>query len=103
LYNAAWYAWKIGNKVEAEKMSVEAMRVRKKVLGPDHKDTFWSIVMVMVGGVYDLRGRWDVAEELDVQVMEARKKKVGADHPHTLTSMNNLTFTWKERVWIQKL
>lgn len=26
---------------------------------------------------------------------ETRKKKLGADHPETLTSMNNLAFTWK--------
>jgi hypothetical protein len=27
--------------------------------------------------------------------METRKTKLGADHPSTLTSMNNLAFTWK--------
>jgi hypothetical protein len=27
--------------------------------------------------------------------MEMSKKKLGADHPSTLTSMNNLAFTWK--------
>ncbi|KAM7211335.1 hypothetical protein V8F06_013291 [Rhypophila decipiens] len=27
--------------------------------------------------------------------METRKTKLGADHPDTLTSMNNLAFTWK--------
>ena len=39
--------------------------------------------------------RWDAAEELFVQVMETSKKKLGADHPSTLTSINNLAFTWK--------
>jgi hypothetical protein len=29
--------------------------------------------------------------------MEARKKKLGGDHPDTLTSMNNLAFTWKSQ------
>lgn len=29
--------------------------------------------------------------------MERSKKKLGADHPDTLTSMNNLAFTWKEQ------
>ncbi|KAK3898497.1 hypothetical protein C8A05DRAFT_18935, partial [Staphylotrichum tortipilum] len=32
---------------------------------------------------------------LEVQVMETSKTKLGADHPHTLTSMNNLAFTWE--------
>jgi hypothetical protein len=27
--------------------------------------------------------------------METSKKKLGADHPSTLTTMNNLAFTWK--------
>ena len=45
--------------------------------------TFWN------------QGRWDAAEDLFVQVMETSKKKLGADHPSTLTSMNNLAFTWK--------
>ncbi|OAG09767.1 uncharacterized protein CC84DRAFT_1160850, partial [Paraphaeosphaeria sporulosa] len=27
--------------------------------------------------------------------METSKTKLGADHPETLTSMNNLAFTWK--------
>jgi hypothetical protein len=30
-------------------------------------------------------------------VIETRKKKLGADHPDTLTSMNNLAFTWKSQ------
>jgi hypothetical protein len=30
-----------------------------------------------------------------VQVMETCKTKLGADHPSTLTTMNNLAFTWK--------
>jgi hypothetical protein len=28
-------------------------------------------------------------------VIKTSKKKLGADHPDTLTSMNNLAFTWK--------
>ncbi|KAK0712753.1 hypothetical protein B0T26DRAFT_651449 [Lasiosphaeria miniovina] len=45
--------------------------------------TFWN------------QGRWEEAEKLEVQVMETSKTKLGADHPSTLTSMNNLAFTWK--------
>jgi Tetratricopeptide repeat len=31
-----------------------------------------------------------------VQVMETRRRVLGPEHPDTLTSMNNLAFTWKE-------
>ena len=30
-----------------------------------------------------------------MQVIETRKKKLGANHLDTLTSINNLAFTWK--------
>jgi hypothetical protein len=92
LYKAAWYALMMGNGVEAEKMSVATMKVRKRILGGEDEDTLDSIAMV--GLAYKLRGRWDAAEELEVQVMETRKKKLGADHPDTLTSMSNLASTY---------
>jgi hypothetical protein len=41
------------------------------------------------------QGRWDDAEKLQVQVMETFTTMFGADHPYTLTSMNNLAFTWR--------
>jgi hypothetical protein len=83
----------MGKDVEAEKMSVQAIKVRKKILGREHNDTLSS--MAMVGLAYKLRGQWDAAKELEVQVMEMSKKKLGADHLDTLTSINNLAFTWK--------
>lgn len=43
--------------------------------------TFWN------------QGRWKGAEELEAQVMETRKR----EHSDTLTSMNNLVFTFKSR------
>ena len=49
----------------------------------------------MMGLACSLNGRWSDAEKLEVQVMETRKMKLGVDHPSTLTSMNNLAFTWK--------
>ncbi|KAH7418767.1 hypothetical protein BKA64DRAFT_590888 [Cadophora sp. MPI-SDFR-AT-0126] len=98
LYKAAWYAWMIGNGVEAETMSVQAMKVRKKILGNEHKYTLSG--MAMVGLAYKLNGRWGAAEELEVQVMETRKTKLGVDHPSTLTIMANLASTfWNQGRW----
>ncbi|PSN58826.1 putative kinesin [Corynespora cassiicola Philippines] len=106
MYRAAWYAEQIGDMANAEALAVQSMKVRKKVLGPDHEDTLWSIAMVAdaysLGGrmanlasTYRNQGRWDDAEKLFVQVMKTRKTKLGDDHPDTLASMNNLAFTWK--------
>jgi hypothetical protein len=95
LYKAAWYMWEMGNGVEAETMSVQAMKVRKKILGDEHEYTLSG--MAMVGLAYKLNGRWDAAEKLEVQVMETSKTKLGVDHPDTLTSMANLASTYRNQ------
>ena len=95
LYNAAWYAWRRGNVADAEKMSIKAMKVRKKIFGQEHKETLSS--MGMVGLVYNLGGRWKEAEELGVQVMETRKRVLGAKHLDTLISMANLASTYRNQ------
>lgn len=39
MYKAAWYTERTGNGADAEQMSVQAMKARKKVLGVKHEDT----------------------------------------------------------------
>jgi Tetratricopeptide repeat/Heterokaryon incompatibility protein (HET) len=43
------------------------------------------------------QGRWKEAEELDVQVVETFKRVLDAEHPSTLTSMGNLTSTYRNQ------
>lgn len=43
-------------------MSVQAMKVRKRILGQEHSDTLDSIAIV--GLVYKFRGKYDAAEPL---------------------------------------
>ncbi|PMD13580.1 TPR-like protein [Hyaloscypha hepaticicola] len=88
LYKAAWYAWRVGKGVEAEKMSVQAMKVRKRILGQEHSDTLDSIAIV--GLVYKFRGKYDAAEPLYKETLQLTEKVLGKEHPDTLTSMNNL-------------
>ena len=92
LFKAAWYALRMEKGIEAEKMSIEAMKVRQRILNREHNDTLES--MAMVGLAYKIRGRWDAAEELEVQVMEIRKEKLGEDHLDTLRSIGNLASTY---------
>jgi Tetratricopeptide repeat len=51
--------------------------------------------MANLASTYRNQGRWKEAEKLEAQVMEMRKRVLGEEHPDTLTSMNNLAFTWK--------
>ena len=90
LYKAASYAWRVGKGAEAEMMSVQAMTIRKRILGQEYSDTLDSIAMV--GLVYKLRGKYDAAEPLYRETLELTEKVLGKEHPDTLTSMNNLAF-----------
>lgn len=85
LYKTAWYLWRMGKGVDAERLALQSMNVRTRVLGQEHDETLNS--MGMLGLVYNLRDRLDAAAELQVQVMETWKRKLGTDHPSTLHSI----------------
>jgi hypothetical protein len=93
-YRAAWHALRMGKGMEAEDLSVQAMKARKKLFDKEHEDVVLSKEMVV--SAYSLRGRWEVAEQLQLQVMESRKRKLGEDHPDMLTSMANLALTYRK-------
>ena len=69
-------------------MAVKAMKLRKKLLGQEDKETLRS--MSQIGLVYKMAGRLKEAEELEVQVMETFQRVFGQKDLDTLTSMNNL-------------
>ena len=50
----------------------------------------WKYAMVLY-----VDGRYNEAEEPFMRAMETRKRVLGEEHPDTLTSMNNLAWTWK--------
>ncbi|KAL2197093.1 hypothetical protein P885DRAFT_68976 [Corynascus similis CBS 632.67] len=95
-----------GQWKDAERLQLEAVKIREEVLGAEHPDTLTS--MANLASTYwnqgrweeaeklDIQGRWEEAEKLDIQVMETRKTKLGPDHPNTLTSMYNLAHVWKD-------
>ncbi|EED22761.1 kinesin, putative [Talaromyces stipitatus ATCC 10500] len=95
LHKAAWYDWQSGNGAAGEQLSIRAMNIRKKLLGPEHEDTLSS--MEIVGLIYMLKGQGEKAEQLFMRVMGKRKEVLGVEHPETLTSMANLASTY----WIQ--
>ncbi|QYS99511.1 hypothetical protein H0G86_006637 [Trichoderma simmonsii] len=89
-----------GKWSQAEMLHTEAIKIRRELLGADHRDTLNSMHNLALTYMY--QGRWKEAEDLNVEVMETRKMKLGADHLHTLNSMINLASTylpqgrWKE-------
>ncbi|PVH70498.1 TPR-like protein [Cadophora sp. DSE1049] len=95
LYKAASYALSIGKWVEAETMSVQAMKVRKKILGNEHNDTLDG--MAIVGLAYELKGKYKAAEPLYVETLRLRKKVLGQKHPSTLASMSDLAVLFQKQ------
>jgi hypothetical protein len=81
-------------------MSIKSIKVRKKQLSQDNKDTLSSQAMVAL--VYNLGGRQKKAEELEVQVIETKKRVLGLEHPNTLASMANLVATYSMQGQWQK-
>jgi tetratricopeptide (TPR) repeat protein len=81
-----------GNWDNVEQMELQAMNMRKKVLGAEHPYTLVSIGNL--ANAYCSQGRWKEAEQLQVQVMNMRKKVLGAEHPDTLISMAHLATTY---------
>ncbi|KJZ69219.1 hypothetical protein HIM_11398 [Hirsutella minnesotensis 3608] len=90
---------------EAEKHWVDAVDIRKRVLGEEHPDTLSS--MAWLASTYSSQGRWKEAEEVQLRAMETSKRLLGEEHPNTLSSMARLASTyssqgrWKEAEELQ--
>ncbi|KAF0206500.1 MAG: peptidase-like protein, partial [bacterium] len=80
---------------KAEPLFIQALDIRKKVLGDNHPDTALSINNLAV--LYDRKGDYAKAELLYIQNLDIRKKVLGDNHPDTATSINNLAFLYSKK------
>ena len=88
-----WVYSKARRWKEAEKLQLQVMNGRLKILGPGHPDTLSA--MGSLAKIYWNQGLLKEAEELGVQVRGARFRMLGAEHPDTLWAMANLAATYK--------
>jgi tetratricopeptide (TPR) repeat protein len=80
---------------EAEKLEVDVMETRARVLGAEHPETLVS--MMNLASTYSSMGWLKKALDLEAKVVEARRRVLGAEHPETLLSMGNLAATyWRQ-------
>ncbi len=92
--------WEQGHWKEAEKLELQEIEIRKKVLGPEHQDTMKCIDGL--AATYLDQGRYNEAEELLMQILPIQTKILGLEHPETLFSTARLASTyfnqgrWKE-------
>jgi tetratricopeptide (TPR) repeat protein len=88
LNNTGWYALRQGLFGQAESMVLEAVRIRKKILGSDEPSTLLSLNL-LASVLADL-GKYSEAESMHRQNLATREKVFSLDHPDTLMTMNNL-------------
>ena len=84
-----------GDLNNAEKLGIQVVDMRKKLLGAEHPDTLIS--MENLASTYWDQGRWNEAEKHVVQVINMRKKLLGAEHLHTIISMANLASIYRNQ------
>ena len=78
----------MGEYAKAEPLYQEALRIRQKVLGPEHSDTAASLNNL--ASLYWAMGEYVKAEPLLKEALRIRQKVFGSGHPDTAQSLNNL-------------
>jgi tetratricopeptide (TPR) repeat protein len=94
-----WWMWSCVGRVlqqegkwkEAEKLFLQVIEARRRVIGAEHPDTLRAVGNL--AATYRKQGRKEEAEELQVMVLKARRRVLGEEHPDTLFAMAYLAYT----------
>ena len=82
---------KTGDSAGAERHLAEALAIRRRVLGSEHKDV--AVTLVELGRIYADQGAVDQAEPLFREALAIRRRVLGEEHSETATSMSDLALT----------
>ena len=77
-----------GDLSDAAQMLGEALAMRRRLLGREHRDV--AVTLVELGRVYSDRGNNERAEPLFREALQIRRKVLGEEHQETATSLNDL-------------
>ena len=84
----------LGNYNVAEKLYLEALQIRKSILGDLSID--YSKTINNLGILYKLIGDYKLAESLYKHSLEIKKETLGIENPAYAESLNNLAILYKE-------
>jgi tetratricopeptide (TPR) repeat protein len=84
-----------GRYSEAELLYVQALEMRKRLLGEDHSDVANSLNNLAL--LYRTQGRYSEAEPLSLQALEMDKHLVGEEHPDVAIGLNNLASLYQSQ------
>ncbi len=77
-----------GDYIAAERIVLEALAMRRRLLGPDHADI--AVTLEVLSRIYTLHGNNKRAEPLLREALQIRRKVLGEEHSETATSLNDL-------------
>ncbi len=109
LNNLALLYYSQGRYTEAEPLFIQALDLRKRLLGESHPDVATSLNNLAL--LYYSQGRYTEAEPLFIQALDLSKRLLGESHPDVANSLNNLAslyesqgrYTEAEPLYIQAL
>ena len=84
---------KLGKYTEAQKLQMQVLDARNRILGVEHPETLRA--MGNIAATYVKLGKYTEAEKLQMQVLDARNRILGEEHPHTILAMTNLAITYR--------
>ncbi|NEO97585.1 MAG: tetratricopeptide repeat protein [Symploca sp. SIO2E9] len=93
LNNLANLYQSLGRYEQAEPLYLQALDLRKRLLGEQHPDVASSLNNL--AALYQFLGRYEQAEALYLQALDLSKRLLGEQHPDVATSLNNLANLYK--------
>ncbi|CCI18743.1 hypothetical protein MICAF_4360005 [Microcystis aeruginosa PCC 9807] len=77
-----------GRYAEAEPLHLQALELRKRLLGENHPSV--AISLNNLAKLYDSQGRYTEAEPLFLQALAIAEQALGENHPNTVKIRENL-------------
>src|SRR4051812_143376 len=77
-----------GRWSDAEKLGLEVLEQRRRILGMEHPHTLTAAANLAL--TYHSQGQWSDAEKLGLEVLEQRRRISGMEHPSTVNAAANL-------------
>ena len=93
LSRAGDYFMQLGRYSEAEPLYVEALRMRKRLLVPEHPDV--ALSLNNLAELYRSQGRYEEAEPLLVEALEMYNRLLGVEPPDVALGLNNLALLYR--------
>ncbi|MEH2179982.1 tetratricopeptide repeat protein, partial [Nostoc sp.] len=77
-----------GKDSEAEALYIQALAMRKRLLGDEHP--YVATSLNDFAQLYNSQGRYSNAKPLYIKALEIAEQRLGANHPNTITIRKNL-------------